>query len=222
MAATDHIERVSAGDQLSAERDGEILDLLGREVTGPGVVADASGWHGYARSRRGLVWFELTEALTYPGTDQTPYTDNPTRVYHNPATDVYEAKVVTPWRIYAPGIPRDLATGYYRQLPAFPVGTRFAAGYNFQSSRWEMILGLKFDRCNALLKGALASGNGTTTVDNVVATRGVSPLDDPTDMAEELTVDNFFAWDGDDNARCKIEYNEDDDTWELYQVKCPA
>ncbi len=79
-----------------------------------------------------------------------------------------------------------------------------------------------YDRCNATLKGAITSsgtGSVTTTVDNVVATRGATPVSSPTD---ELTVDNFFQWDADDNAACKIEYNHDDDTWELYQVDCPV
>ncbi len=102
------------------------------------------------------------------------------------------------------------------------VGAKVVAFWDAQRGMFILTSSIGFDRCNALLKGALASGDATATVDNVVATRGASPLDDPTDAAEELTVDNFFAWDGDDNAPCKIEYNEDDDTWELYQVKCPA
>ena len=79
-----------------------------------------------------------------------------------------------------------------------------------------------FDRCNCTLKGAITSsgtGSVTFTVDNVVATMGVSPVTSPTD---ELTVDNFFGWDANDNAKAKIEYNHDDDTWELYQVDCPV
>jgi hypothetical protein len=138
MPAPDHIRRVSEGDPLSAERDGQILDLLGRECTGPGVVGDDAGFHHHTKARKGLVWFELTEAITYPGSDQTPYTDNPTRVFHDPATDLYGASTVAPWRIYAPGAPRDPVTGYYVGRTTFATGMRFAAFYNFQSDRWEM------------------------------------------------------------------------------------
>lgn len=84
-------------------------------------------------------------------------------------------------------------------------------------------------RCNCLVKmtGGLA-GEASFTVDNVVATDGgISPLTDPTDTAEELTVDNsMFVWSADDNAPCKIEWNaaalSGAGQWEAYQVKCPA
>lgn len=77
-----------------------------------------------------------------------------------------------------------------------------------------------YDRCNAVLKGAI-SGSGLKTVDAVVATRGDSPLDDPDDTTEELSVSNdLFEWEGDDDANCKIEYNHADQQWEFYQVEC--
>ena len=45
--------------------------------------------------------------------------------------------------------------------------------------------------CTAQLKGALVATDATATVDNVVAMGGDgSPLDDPDDTAEELTVAN--------------------------------
>ena len=79
-----------------------------------------------------------------------------------------------------------------------------------------------FDRCNCTLKGAITSsgtGSVTFTVDNVIATMGISPV---SSSSEELTVDNFFGFDADDNANAKIEFNHDDSTWELYQVDCPV
>lgn len=79
-----------------------------------------------------------------------------------------------------------------------------------------------FDRCNCTLKGAItSSGTGSVTfiVDNVVATMGISPV---SSSSEELTVDNFFGFDANDNANAKIEYNHDGNTWELYQVDCPV
>ena len=71
-----------------------------------------------------------------------------------------------------------------------------------------------FDRCNAIVKGNPTGTATTITVDNVVATRGKSPV---ANASEELTVDNLFSWDPDDNDPCKIEYNHDDSTWEIYE-----
>ena len=80
----------------------------------------------------------------------------------------------------------------------------------------------QFDRCNALLTASI-SGSGDVTVDNVVATMGVSPLSDPDDTAETLVVKNsMFQFTGDSGGNCKIEYNHTTGEWELYQVKCPA
>lgn len=78
--------------------------------------------------------------------------------------------------------------------------------------------GIGFDRCNALLKGAM-DGESTWIVDNVVETRGHSPVES---SSEELTVHNILDWAGDDNAICKIEYNYQLSQWEFYQVKCTA
>ncbi len=79
-----------------------------------------------------------------------------------------------------------------------------------------------YDRCTCLLKGALDSGDSTTTVDNVKIIRGTSPLSDPTSTSEELTVYNTHSWDGDDNALARIEWNVTEERWEFYQVTCPA
>jgi len=87
-------------------------------------------------------------------------------------------------------------------------------------ARAAQILG-GYDRCTCFLKGAL-SGGATATVDNVLVIHGTSPLADPTDTTEELTVYNTHAWDGDDNALCRIEWNRTTEHWEFYQVTCPA
>ena len=91
--------------------------------------------------------------------------------------------------------------------------------------KWAFCLlgtgGLDYDRCTCLLKGAI-SGTGTKTVDNVAVIRGTSPLSDPTDTAEELSVENTLAWDGDDDGKAMIEYNATEDNWQFYQVECPA
>lgn len=76
-----------------------------------------------------------------------------------------------------------------------------------------------FLRCNASLKGTISAGSGTGTVDNITPMLGSNPT---TSSTGELTVHNHFSWAGDDDAPCKIEWNGDDQGWDLYQVKCPA
>lgn len=87
---------------------------------------------------------------------------------------------------------------------------------------WVVQTGLGYDRCKAVVKGAFTSANSTFTVDNVVATRGTSPLDDPEDMTEELTAQNTFGWDGDDDATVFIEWDQDAEQWVAYQVECSS
>ncbi len=104
----------------------------------------------------------------------------------------------------------------------FSVGDKVVAYWDPQRGMFVPVHLVGFDRCNAVLKGGI-SGSGNKTVDAVVATRGASPLTDPTDATEELTVsNNLFEFDGDDDGTCKIEYNLDSGEWEFYQVKCPA
>ena len=87
---------------------------------------------------------------------------------------------------------------------------------NAAGRRWT---GSKGNRCRALIKTAMTSGDTTHTVDNVTPLNGSSPVDLSTD---ELTVYNIHTWDADDNAICKIEWNETLEQWEIYQVDCPA
>lgn len=70
-----------------------------------------------------------------------------------------------------------------------------------------------FDRCNATVKGDPTGTASTITVDNVVATRGATPVDG---SSEELTVDNPFGTEFSDSDNVKIEYNYSDDSWEIY------
>ncbi len=80
-----------------------------------------------------------------------------------------------------------------------------------------------YDRCTCQMKGTSGSGSKTTcTADNVKTIKGASPLEDPTDMTEELTVYNKHGWDFDDDAAADIEYNYTAARWEIYQVDCPA
>lgn len=79
--------------------------------------------------------------------------------------------------------------------------------------------GMSICKCQA--KGAI-TGTGTKTVDNVTVVQGTSPLDDPSDTAEELSVSNPLAFDFDDNAILFIHYNETAEVWEIYQGECPA
>jgi len=86
---------------------------------------------------------------------------------------------------------------------------------------WCLVKAFAYDRCTAVMKGTGGSGSKTTcTVDNVAPINGPSPLDDPTDATEELTVYNKHGWDYDDNGAADIEYNHSYPRWEKYQVDC--
>lgn len=83
--------------------------------------------------------------------------------------------------------------------------------------------GGSFDRVKGLLVGAMLTTDTTHTIDNVIATKGRSPLADSTSTTEALTVQNGdLAWAGDDNAPAYAEYCASDGLWYLYQVKCPV
>jgi hypothetical protein len=77
----------------------------------------------------------------------------------------------------------------------------------------------KATRCRGLLKGALASSTATATVDNVVGLDGVSPTGS---ASATVAVQNTHRWEGDDDATCRFEWNNENQQWELYQVDCPA
>lgn len=88
-----------------------------------------------------------------------------------------------------------------------------------------------FARCRCQLTAAMATSDAYKNVDNVVATSGSSPLDDPTDMAETLKVYNTYNWDGDNGSstiQCVIVWCTDSDPddiggyWEFDYVPCTA
>ena len=81
--------------------------------------------------------------------------------------------------------------------------------------------GPTFDRVKGLLFGAMATSATTHTIDNVITTKGRSPLADASSTTETLTVQNDdFSWAGDDNAVAFAEYHEVDGLWHLYQLVC--
>jgi hypothetical protein len=75
-----------------------------------------------------------------------------------------------------------------------------------------------FDRCNAELTEDITStgtGSVSTSVTNIVATKGLSPVSSP---GETVVALNLFKWEASAGAICKIEYNYEDSAWEMYQV----
>ena len=99
-------------------------------------------------------------------------------------------------------------------------GDTIQAEWNEDAStpQWELVTPMIWDRCTALLKTAMTA-TATHTVDNVVEIRGQSPV---ASSSTELTVYNTLGWLGDDNGKCRIEYNHRSGHWEFYQVECPA
>ena len=72
-------------------------------------------------------------------------------------------------------------------------------------------------KCN--LKGALSASSATASVDNLVAVDG-QPLPDAYSADYTLTVQNVLAKSGDDNAVSFVQYNSQQEQWELREVQC--
>ena len=80
-----------------------------------------------------------------------------------------------------------------------------------------MVQGVKI--IHGRLKGSLDSGDGTFTIDNVVAISGKSPVDGPSDTVE---IANSHGWDGDDGAEVDAIWCKADNEWRAIQLDCPV
>ena len=113
-----------------------------------------------------------------------------------------------------------------------PSGTRYAAAYDeanwhrfigwavkaFDLPEWEIFSLPQYVMCKATTKGAVDSGDGTYTVDNVTVKYGANPV---TAASDELTVYNIFGDDIDDNAVVTIAWNPEEGRWETEDITCP-
>ena len=114
-----------------------------------------------------------------------------------------------------------------------PSGCRYGQAYNenewhwfvglcikpFDMPEWEILSLPQWVLCRALTKGAVADSDATYTVDNVKVMHGAWPVDD---AADELTVQNTFDDEIDDNAVVTIAWNAEQGQWETADVTCPA
>ena len=73
--------------------------------------------------------------------------------------------------------------------------------------------------CKGLATAAVATANGTFTVDNVVAMSGLVPV---ASSGATLTIQNTFSGETDDNGKVVFIYNAADGNWEWLQMQCPA
>ena len=69
------------------------------------------------------------------------------------------------------------------------------------------------------VKDALSASSATATVDELIALDG-QPLPDAYDSTYTLTVQNVLSKSADDNAVAYVEYNYQDEQWELTEVQC--
>lgn len=67
------------------------------------------------------------------------------------------------------------------------------------------------------VSGAFTSSDSTFTVDGLVKLGGPVTITD-----SSVTVQNTFDWDGDDNGKCMIIWNQTDRQWEAIQVACTS
>jgi len=66
MSNTDHIRRVVQGDELSAERDAQILEAIDRKWSGAGSVTDFKGTALSSPFKRRICRFEMVDELLLP------------------------------------------------------------------------------------------------------------------------------------------------------------
>lgn len=79
-----------------------------------------------------------------------------------------------------------------------------------------------FDRITGLTTAAVETSDSTFTIDNVAVVKGADPREDTKSSSETVTVYNTHAWEADDNAKVRAEWNETTEHWEAYQVTCPS
>ena len=84
-------------------------------------------------------------------------------------------------------------------------------------------------KCSIDDAGGIEDTDSSINVDNVKPTDGgLSPLDDPDDTAEDMTVyiqlnpSSSGGFTGADNTVCYIEWHEDDDKYYIYEMPCSA
>jgi hypothetical protein len=99
-------------------------------------------------------------------------------------------------------------------------GSRGFTKWMPDSKRWEIVRIQMYNKIIATTKGAVLSTAGSYTVDNVTPMKGISPLDDPTDMAEELTIRNTFSDKIDNNGIITASWNQVAKRWETDDVTC--
>jgi len=99
-------------------------------------------------------------------------------------------------------------------------------GENIAGLRWGLVLlgqaDRGYDRITGLTTAAVATSDDTFTIDNVAVVKGADPREDTESSSETVTVYNTHAWEADDNAKVRAEWNETTEHWEAYQVTCPS
>jgi hypothetical protein len=109
------------------------------------------------------------------------------------------------------------------QFGRAPSGAAGLAAYDPADDAWFLV------RCGQLAsvcKALIDEASGVATSDTDFQVDNVDPIGDglgPTASdAAELTVENIYAMEGDDNAPVLIVWNATESQWECHQMKCPA
>ena len=143
------IDRVQAGDPLSAARQNGLIDSLNRLLLESGRGA----------LRAPLVWFEIANPLIYPSdATQCPASQGAKAVWFDPQQQVYGGTEKSPpVAIYHPMALRD-SDGNYLGLPTMCAGDRVWCCWNLQSGRWEIVADRGTHSCRAQLLADLNQG----------------------------------------------------------------
>jgi hypothetical protein len=108
-------------------------------------------------------------------------------------------------------------------------GSQFEVQGDFVESEGEYFAWIKeirndpgFVMMRGRLVGAMATTDGTKSIDSLVLLQGVDPRTDISSTSETITGYNVHDWEGDDNAWVVVVWNKTEEHWDMLQVTCPA
>jgi len=74
-------------------------------------------------------------------------------------------------------------------------------------------------RYTGQLTAAMSTGSTSASVDNIETIIGPDIVSSST---ETKTVANFHGWEGDNNGKCRFEWNRSSSQFEFYALDCPS
>lgn len=207
-------------DVIVGETDGDYTCYLGTGASGAQIL-----WRENAGSGAGtVVWaivrlgkatgpipFMLKESLTPSGTATAYYTTAAGAIIDEALTFTVTDTVGDKRARGKDDVDSGAGDGAKGLVEVLADGTKAIIEIQQQAKR-----------CTCLLQGALTDSDASITVDNISPTDGGQTPGASVTAYNQRNPSNTGGFEGDDNAVSKIEWDEDNDRWELYDVPCPA